>query len=154
MMHRLTRCCAAWRASPSLTRLRRAKQDRSFTLALALGLPTPGTLALIYGDQVSAALSIIVAGVVSRVIGTAFLTGAVLILIGLARGRHMTEIIGLGVTAAGFAIYSLGVLLGLGLKGALAGPIAVIIAVGIWWRIQALITTAAELRKIRDGDEP
>lgn len=125
-----------------LDRLVESRIDRPYTLALALVLPIPGTLALIYGDAVSAALGNIAADTVSRFMGAALLAGAVLTLIGLARNKHVYEFTGLSILAIGLAVYGLGVLLGLGLQGAVAGPIALAVSLGTVLRLRSLSAKA------------
>jgi hypothetical protein len=123
-------------------RLRSARINRPYTLALATLLPVPGVLAIVYGDAVSAALSNIAAGAISRVMGVALLVGASLTLVGLCRSRHLIEAAGLTVMAGGCAIYGLGVLLGLGLGGAVAGTVSIAVAAGTVLRVVSLLSAA------------
>lgn len=119
-------------------RCARARRERPFSLSLALVVPIPGGLALVLGDAVSRALSNVTADAVSRSMGALLLVGALFTLMGIARGKHIAEVIGLAAMSAGFAIYGLGVLLGLGLQGAVAGPITLALAVGCVLRILSL----------------
>lgn len=128
-----------------LRRLRAARIDRPYTLALALVLPIPGVLALLYGDAASAALGNIAADFLSRFMGVALLSGAVLTLLGLARNRHAYEVTGLTALAIGLTVYGLGVLLGLGLQGAVAGSISLAVALGSALR---LLSLSAQARRV------
>jgi hypothetical protein len=102
----------------------------------------PGMLALIYGDEVSAALSNIAAGFMSRAMGAALVIGGLTTLSGIARGRMAVEAAGLCVLAAGCAIYGLGVLLGLGFAGSVAGSGFLAIALATIRRVVTLTTVA------------
>jgi hypothetical protein len=53
---------------------------RPYTVVLAAVLLIPGTLAIIYGDEVSSALSNIAAGTISRLIGILLVSGSILTL--------------------------------------------------------------------------
>lgn len=132
----------------ALRRLGVARVHRPYTLAIASVVPIPGVLAIIYGDATSQALSNLAAGVVSRVIGVALLVGAALTLVGVARGRSLIEAAGLLTIAFGTGVYGLGVLLGLGLGGAIAGPFALAIAAGSVLRVIGLAATAHEVSKV------
>ncbi|MGH3882105.1 MAG: hypothetical protein ACRDRC_01715 [Pseudonocardiaceae bacterium] len=129
------------------TRLRWALWDRTYTLFLGAGLPVPGLLAVLLGDQVSAALGIIVADDVSRIMGVAFLAGGIATVTGLLSGSLASEFTGMTLLGIGFGIYGLGVLLGLGLAGAIAGPIALILSAAIGVRIVAL---RRRVRRVRE----
>jgi len=117
---------------------------------LAVALVFPGALAIVYGDAVSQALSNIAAGSISRLLGTLLVVGSTLTLIGIARNRTLTETLGLTVTAIGCAIYGLGVILGLGLHGAVAGSGFLAIAAGT---IRRVITLAAVAREVDRASE-
>ena len=129
-MASLRRTLRAWTAT-----FREVRRRQPYTLALGLLLLIPGTLGLTYGDDVSKALSNIAADHVSRGMGGAFITGAVLVLFGLFRHEPIVEVSGLVFVAMGAAIYGLGVILGLGLAGMVAGPLALAIALGTVFRI-------------------
>lgn len=133
--------------SEALRRLSLARVHRPYTLAIATVVPIPGVLAIIYGDATSQALSNLAAGVVSRVIGVALLVGAVLTLTGIARGRSLIEATGLLTIAFGAGVYGLGVLLGLGLGGTIAGPFALAIAIGSVLRVIGITAAAHDVAK-------
>lgn len=133
-----------------MTRFRFARIHRPYTLVFALVMPICGALALVFGDAVSAALSSISTGVLSRVMGAALFGGSVLTLVGIGRGKSLWEAYGLTVMAAGCIIYGIGVILGLGLAGAVAGPGFLGIAAGTILRVVSL---AAAAREVAAGDE-
>lgn len=130
--------------------LQSAWVHRPYTVVLAVVLLVPGALAIVYGDEVSQALSNIAAGTISRLMGTLLVVGSALTLLGIARNRALTETLGLTVTAIGCAIYGLGVILGLGLHGAVAGSGFLAIAAGT---IRRVITLAAVAREVDRASE-
>ena len=130
--------------------LQSAWVHRPYTVVLAVVLLVPGVLAVFYGDEVSQALSNIAAGTISRLMGTLLVVGSVLTLTGIARNRTLTETFGLTVTAIGCAIYGLGVMLGLGLHGAVAGSGFLAIAAAT---IRRVITLAAVAREVDRAGE-
>lgn len=130
-------------------RIHFARVHRPFTLAMGIVFPIPGVLAIIYGDDVSRALAIIAAGVLSRIIGLALLSSSIALLIGIAQGRSFWETIGLGLAATGCTLYGLGVILGLALGGMIAGPISLAVALGALWRMMSLTIAA---RMVTDTD--
>lgn len=113
---------------------------------ISLILPIPGALALIYGDRVSAALISVHAGITSRVMGGFLLVGGILTLIGVARGRSYVEAVGLITLAAGCGIYGIGVILGLGLAGAVAGSGYLALASASVLRVATLAAIAHRLK--------
>ncbi len=136
--------------APAIRRLQSAWVHRPYTVVLAVVLLFPGVLAIAYGDDVSQALSNIAAGSISRLMGTLLVVGSILTLLGVARNRALTETLGLTVTAIGCAIYGLGVILGLGLHGAVAGSGFLAIAAGT---IRRVITLAAAAREVDRASE-
>lgn len=120
----------------TVTRLHITRRSQPYTLAFGLILPIPGSLAVIYGDGVSRALSIIAADDVSRGMGASLLVGAILVLFGALRREPLVEVSGLVFIAMGCAVYSIGVILGLGLAGMVAGPGFLAIALGTVFRIR------------------
>lgn len=128
-------------------RLQRAWVDRPYTVVLATVLVIPGALAVIYGDDVSRALATIAADTVSRAMGVALFAGGITTIIGIARGRSLVEVIGLSLLAVGCGIYGLGVLLGLGFAGAVAGSGFLAIALA---NVRRVVTLAAVAPKVED----
>ncbi len=138
-------------AAPAIwQRLQSAWVHRPYTVVIAVVLVVPGALAIVYGDAVSQALSNIAAGTISRLMGTLLVVGSALTLTGIARNRALTETLGLTVTAIGCAIYGLGVILGLGLHGAVAGSGFLAIAAAT---IRRVITLAAVAREVDRASE-
>ncbi len=131
--------------------LQSAWVNRPYTVVLAVALVFPGVLAIVYGDDVSQALSNIAAGSISRLMGTLLVVGSALTLIGIARNRTLTETLGLTATAIGCAIYGLGVILGLGLHGAVAGSGFLAIAAGTIRRVITLAAVAREVDRASDS---
>ena len=128
-------------------RLRLAWVDRPYTVVLAAVLAIPGALAVIYGDDVSRALATIAADTVSRGMGAALLAGGITTIVGIARGRSLVEVIGLSLLAVGCGIYGLGVFLGLGFAGAVAGSGFLAIALAT---VRRVVTLAAVAPKAED----
>jgi hypothetical protein len=136
--------------APAIQQLQSAWVHRPYTVVLAVVLLIPGALAIVYGDEVSQALSNIAAGTISRLMGALLVVGSALTLSGIARNRALTETLGLTVTAIGCAIYGLGVILGLGLHGAVAGSGFLAIAAAT---IRRVITLAAVAREVDRASE-
>jgi hypothetical protein len=134
----------------AIQQLQSAWVHRPYTIVLAVVLLIPGALAIVYGDEVSQALSNIAAGTISRLMGALLVVGSALTLTGIARNRALTETLGLTVTAIGCAIYGLGVILGLGLHGAVAGSGFLAIAAAT---IRRVITLAAVAREVDRASE-
>lgn len=126
-----------------------ARRGHPYTLAFGLLLPIPGVLAVICGDDVSRALSNLVADDLSRGMGAALLLGALLVLFGVLRREPLVEVSGLIFLAMGCAIYGLGVVLGLGLAGMVAGPGFLAIALGTVFRIRNFTEATRTARKPR-----
>jgi hypothetical protein len=99
---------------------------RPYITAFSVGLIPVGVLAIIFGDKVSAALGNLAANSISRGMGFALFTGGLITLLGITSHRALTLTVGMGIMAFGLGIYGVGVILGLGLAGMVAGPIALI----------------------------
>lgn len=132
-----------------INRLIAARKAHPYTLALGLVLPVSGVLAVVLGDRVSRALSIIVADDISRGMGAALLIGSILILFGTLRKEPIVEVSGLVFLAMGCSIYSLGVVLGLGLGGMVAGPGFFAIALGTVFRVMNFTAAVRAAEKPR-----
>jgi hypothetical protein len=134
-----------------IQRLHTARVDSPYPLSFALLFPIPGVLAIVHGDRVSQALSNITAIYISRGMGVALFAGSVLVLVGIIRNRALIKAVGLGIMAAGCAVYGLGVVLGLGLAGAVAGTMGVAIATGSVLRIISLTTAARTVDQTKNS---
>jgi hypothetical protein len=145
--HRAQRGADTGKLGPAIQQLQAAWVNRPYTVVLAAVLLIPGALAIVFGDEVSSALSAIAAGTISHMMGVLLVAGSVLTLIGIARHQTLTETLGLTATAIGCAIYGLGVILGLGLHGAVAGSGFLAIAAGT---IRRVVTLAELARKEAD----
>ena len=88
-----------------------------------------GVLAIIFGDKVSRALGELAANSISRGMGFALFTGGVITLLGILSRRALSVTLGMGFMAVGLSIYGVGVILGLGLGGMVAAPVALIAAI-------------------------
>lgn len=133
--------------SPWLRRLGAAWTHRTYTVVFAATLTLTGAMAVVFGDRVSAALSNLAVDVVSRGMGAAMLAGGLATLAGVLTGRTLWEMLGMALMATGAAVYGLGVVLGLGLAGMVAGPLGVAIAVGTVGRVVAILRFAGATRR-------
>lgn len=115
-----------------------------YSLTIACVLTPVGALALVTGDRVSSALSILGAGIVSRVMGAFLLAGGALMLAGVARRSATAHAMGLVLLSAGTGIYGLGVILGLGWAGCVAGPGYLAMTVAQMRRVQIILALADE----------
>jgi hypothetical protein len=120
---------------------------RPYITAFAVGLIPVGVLAIIYGDKVSAALGNLAANSISRGMGFALFTGGLITLLGITSHRALTLTVGMGIMAFGLGIYGVGVILGLGLAGMVAGPIALIATIAT---IRQTITIA-QITEVKGG---
>lgn len=102
---------------------------RPYLTVFAVGLIPVGVLAIIFGDKVSAALGNLAANTITRGMGFALFTGGLITLLGILSRRSLSVALGMGLMALGFGIYGIGVILGLGLGGMVAGPLALMAAV-------------------------
>lgn len=131
--------------------LANAWEARPYSIAIAVVLIPVGATAIIVGAEVSQALSNITAPYVTRVMGVCFLTGSIMTLVGFARRGATIEALGLAVTALGTGIYGIGVLLGLGLQGIVAGGGYLAITVAALRRVQILLQIADAKAAAPDG---
>lgn len=111
------------------TRLVESWKFRPFVTAYSIGLIPVGVLAIIFGDKVSRALGELAANSISRGMGFAMFTGGVITLLGILSRRALSMTLGMGFMAFGLGIYGFGVILGLGLGGMVAAPVALIAAI-------------------------
>ena len=111
------------------TRLVESWKFRPFVTAYSIGLIPVGVLAIIFGDKVSRALGELAANSISRGMGFAMFTGGIITLLGILSRRALSMTLGMGFMALGLGIYGFGVILGLGLGGMVAAPVALIAAI-------------------------
>jgi hypothetical protein len=127
-----------WRA-----RLRYARVHQPFTLALSIVLLIPAVAAIAFGDNVSAALTALGAGSVSRLIGVFLLIGCLMTLYSIVANKTLAAVVGMTITAMGCLLYSAGVVIGLlPIGGIVAGSGFLAIGIGFILRI-ATITQVA-----------
>jgi hypothetical protein len=120
---------------------------RPYITAFSVGLIPVGVLAIIFGDKVSAALGNLAANSISRGMGFALFTGGLITLLGILSHRALSVTLGMGFMALGLGIYGVGVILGLGLAGMVAGPIALIATIAT---IRQTITIA-QITEVKGG---
>ena len=120
-------------------RLVESWKHRPYVTGFAVGLIPVGVLAILLGDKVSAALGNLAANTISRGMGFALFTGGLITLLGITSHRALTLTVGMGVMAFGLSLYGVGVVLGLGLAGMVAGPIALIATIAT---IRQVVTLA------------
>jgi len=112
---------------------------RPYVTAFPIGLIPVGVLAILFGDKVSAALGNLAANSISRGMGFALFTGGLITLLGILSHRALSVTLGMSIMAFGLGIYGVGVILGLGLAGMVAGPIALIASIAT---IRQVVTLA------------
>ena len=110
-------------------RLVESWKHRPYVTGFAVGLIPVGVLAILLADKVSRALGDLAAGSISRGMGFAMFTGGLITLLGILSHRALSVALGMGFMAFGLGIYGVGVILGLGLGGMVAGPIALIASI-------------------------
>jgi len=115
-----------------VTCLRTIIRDRPWTLVYSLTYALwAGPLATVAGHRVSSAFTIIGAGYLANAMGVIMIIGGGAALAGLIQRNHTAEGIGLVTMAVASALYALGVLLGLGFAGQVAGSLAIAAAVSM-----------------------
>ena len=132
-------------------RLVEAWRFRPYITAFAIGLIPVGVLAIIYGDRVSKALGNLAANFVSRGVGFALFTGCIITLLGILSHRALMQTIGMAFLAVGLGIYGVGVILGLGLGGMIAGPIALLACAATVRRIITMAQGDTRSRLVADS---
>jgi len=132
-------------------RLVEAWRFRPYITAFAFGLTPVGVLAIIYGDKVSKALGNLAANSVSRGMGFALFTGGVITILGILTHRALSQTIGMAFLALGLLVYGVGVILGLGLGGMVAGPIALLASAATVRRIITMAQGDTRSRSVADS---
>lgn len=123
-------------------RLERARRERPYSLVFAFAMWIPGVLALVYGEAVSRGLTELSVGFMARIMGGALLAASLAMTYGILRNDHLVESFGVLLMAGGATIYGVGVMFGLGLGGAVAGPFALSIVFGSVLRVISLASAA------------
>lgn len=130
--------------------LRVTAVSRPFTLPLGTAAVVVGSLALVYGAAVSAALSVILpesvapANTIARFWGLIQIIGGIQVLRGVLTPRLDTERSGWGFLIGSSVFYAAGLIGGLGLAGSAAGTYMAALAVGSMLRTWGL-------KQIRDA---
>jgi len=124
---------------------------RPYITAFSVGLIPVGAVAIIYGDKVSKALGNLAANYVSRGVGFALFVGAIITLLGILSHRALMQTLGMAFLAVGLGVYGIGVLLGLGLGGMVAGPIALLASAATVRRIITMAQGDTRSRIVADS---
>lgn len=130
-----------------MARLWFAFRTRPLSVSIPMMLIPVGLVATVLGPRVSRAMTVLGGAGVAHLMGILMLLGGALVAVGIARADSLTEMFGLACCAGGCAIYSVGVLLGLGLNGAVTGPIFLAITIGFLGRVMVLATLARGLHQ-------
>lgn len=110
----------------------------------------PGPAALICGERVSSAFTKLGAGYLTNVMGAVLIAGGLCTLIGMKRRLHLLETGGLVGMAMGCALYSIGVLLGLGAGGMVAGPLGLAAALSMLASATGIVGEAREVAETQE----
>lgn len=127
---------------PIAERLSLTWRIQPFTLLFAVAMIPVGCTALVYGDGVSQALSNIAVNVVARFMGALFTAGGLMTLAGILRAQAAVQVAGMVMLAAASALYGVGVVLGLGLGGIVAGTGYLVFAAGLLRRVHSILAVA------------
>ena len=125
-------------------RLREAWDERPDSVTAPVLWVFPGLVAIILGDGVSKAFENLGSGTSIRILGVALVVGGLTVLVGILRKDTSIEMIGLLVTVFGSMIYGVGVVMGLGWQGIMAGGFALGPAVGFLGRCRCLVRKAPD----------
>ena len=119
-----------------------AARLRSMATIIPAALIPVGIIGLAMGESSSRAFSELEAGpVLAHGFGALLAIGGALVVLGLGRSDAFVESIGLTLLSGGAFTYAVGVLLGLGWQGAIAGGLALSISAGALGRVFALADT-------------
>jgi hypothetical protein len=119
-------------------RLARAWTEKPTAITLPVGMVLLGLYAIIRGEHVSRAFTNLGGGTIIRCVGIVMLIGGLLVVASIYSNDLSYEALGLMFSAAGAGLFGLGVLLGLGEQGVMAGGGFILIAVGLARRAQVL----------------
>lgn len=126
-------------------------RDQPTAVTLPLGMIFLGLSAMILGDHVSRAFTEIGGGSMIRVMGSAMFVGGLLVGASILREDVFLEVMGLALTAFGATFFGIGVILGLGLQGLIAGGENLLIALAFFGRI-AMISRRGHAAAIRNSE--
>jgi hypothetical protein len=130
----------------ALRQIYKAWNQKPTAVTIPLFMLPIGIAALILGDDASRAFANLGGAVLIRIMGAAMVTGSTLVMVSLLRDDALVEVCGLAFAALGAAIYSAGVLLGLGTQGVVAGLGFLAITVAFLGRIRLLVHAADSIR--------
>lgn len=129
-----------------LNRLRTAWVTKPTAVTVPLAMIPIGVAALILGEDASRAFANIGGGTVIRFMGAVMLAGGISVLAAILRDDALYELVGLVLAALGAAIYGIGVILGLGTHGVIAGGGFLAMAIAFLGRIRLLMRAARSQR--------
>jgi hypothetical protein len=106
-----------------------------------------GVTALVLGDGASRAFTLLPGGsMIAHLLGVLLSLGGALVTGAILANEYLIEAIGLALMSGGAAMYGMGVVLGLGLNGVIAGGGFLAIAVGSTGRVFILVKLANAVR--------
>lgn len=115
---------------------------------ISIGVIPTGIFALSLGEGASRAFTLIPGGsLVAHAFGLLLVIGGALSVTALARSDVFLELLGQIAIALGAGLYALGVYIGLGLNGLIAGSLSAVIASGAVAKVLAQTRVADELRR-------
>jgi hypothetical protein len=126
-------------------------QIRPMATSMTIASVVTGICALVLGPHASRAFTIIVGGrhgvdaLIARGMGAFLAIGGLLVVAGVVRYGSFIELLGLGCMSAGAFIYGVGVLIGLGINGLIAGLFALGLSLGAALRVVLLAFVAKKL---------
>lgn len=119
---------------------------RPVATAVGVGMIPVGIIATALGEGASRAFTLIPIGHgVAHAMGLLLVVGGFLTVAGIVRRDATLEMAGVSFISAGTFIYGAGVIIGLGWNGAIAGGLALMIAVGTFGRVFLLVHAATKL---------
>jgi hypothetical protein len=124
-------------------------REQPTAVTIPLGMIVLGLGAVVLGDHVSRAFTEIGGGWLIRGMGVTWIIGGLLVGVSIVRDDVFLEVIGLLLTAFGATFFGIGVILGLGLQGFVAGGENLLIALAFFGRI-AMISRRGRAIAIRN----
>lgn len=135
---------------PAIQLLYYELRTRSMATSMTLAATIIGFGALILGDTVSRAFTIIGGSLLARLMGLLLASGGIITFVGIARHHTLTGLIGLVLVSTGSLIYGAGVIIGLHINGFAAGTLSLGLCLGSALRV---ITLASVARKLYDIEQ-
>jgi hypothetical protein len=105
-----------------LQRLHRAWKAKPLAITLVFALVPVGVIVLVFGDSADWAFATIGGGgIIIRYMGILMILGGAFVAYSVIRKDAFYEVLGLTFAALGTAVYGVGILLGFGAEGLIAG---------------------------------